>query len=111
MNTTGMSFLRQYRTQNSEGFLVRLDGKPIARVDLHFGVESSYATMIMLQDFDESDVLDLVCEIDEQLVVSAETSREEFYVTVFRGEETGFYSDEHIDEHRSQRRAGGNGAE
>ncbi len=90
---------------------MRLDGEPIARLELHFGVETSYAALIMLQDFDESDVLDLICEIDEQLVISAETSREEFYVTVFRGDETGFFSDEHIDEHRSQRRAGGNGAE
>ena len=111
MNTASVNFLRQYRTSSSEGYLVRLDGKPIGRLDLHFGVESSYATLITVEDFDESDVLDLICEIDEQLVISAETSREEFYVTVYRGEETGFYSDEHIDEHRSQRRAGGNGAE
>ena len=111
MNTASVNFLRQYRTSNSEGFLVRLDGRPIGRLDLHYGVESSYATLIMLQDFDEVDVLDLVCDIDEQLVISAETSRKEFYVTVFRGDETGFYSDEHIDEHRAQGRAGGNGAE
>ncbi|HJN39827.1 MAG TPA: hypothetical protein QGH28_06585 [Chloroflexota bacterium] len=110
MDRTKISFMRQYRTPSSEGYLVRLAGTAIGRLDLHFGVESSYATLILLAEHDEAEALDLICEIDEQLVVSAETSREEFYVTVYQGHETGFYSDEHIDEHRSRRPAEGNGS-
>ena len=110
MNNTEVAFARQYRTPHSEGFLVHLDHKPVGRLDLHFGMASSYATLIMLQDFDENKVLDIICAIDDQLVVSAETSTEEFYITVYRGEETGFFSDDHINEHRSQHKADANGS-
>ncbi len=109
MDRTALSFMRQYRTLSSEGYLVRLAGTAIGRLELHFGVESSYATLVLLAEQDESETLDLICEIDDQLVISAETSREEFYVTVFHGHEAGFYSDEHIDEHRSRRSGEGNG--
>ena len=110
MNNTEVNFARQYRTPHSEGFLVRLDRKPVGRLDLHFGAASSYATLIMLQDFSESMVLDLICEIDDQLVVSAETSTEELYITVYRGKETGFFSEDHINEHRSQHKTDANGS-
>ena len=111
MNTANINFMRQCRTPQSEGYLIRLEGKAIGRLDLHFGVESSYATLIMHRDFEETDILDLVCEIDDQLIISAETSREELYVTAYRGDEIGFFSDEHIDEHRSRRTGETNGAD
>ena len=110
MNNTEVTFARQYRTPSSEGFLLHVDQKPVGRLDLHFGVVSSYATLIMLQDCDERKVLDIICEIDDQQVVSAETTTEEYYITVYRGEETGFYSDDHINEHRSQHKADANGS-
>ncbi len=94
MALTGIEFDRQYRTVSSEGFNVRVEGERIARLDLHFAGQSVYATLVLLSDIGEADTLALIERIDESLVLPAETSREDLYVTVFRGEQIGFYSDD-----------------
>ncbi len=94
MALTGIDFDRQYRTASSEGFNVRVEGERIGRLDLHFAGQSVYATLVLLRDLEQDDTLALIKRIDESLVVPAETPREDLYVTVFRGEETGFYSDD-----------------
>ena len=59
-------------------------------------------------DLAEEHILRLIERIDETLVLSAETRRDDLYVTVFRGEEIGFYSDDfHAEKGREVRlRAG-----
>ena len=94
MNVKLTAFDRQYRTASSEGYNVRQESRRIARLDLHFTTQSVYATLVLLEDLAEEEVLTLIERIDESLVLSAETPREDFVVTVFRGEETGFYSDD-----------------
>tara|TARA_Y100000588_G_scaffold339110_1_gene381543 strand:+ start:9099 stop:9338 length:240 start_codon:yes stop_codon:yes gene_type:complete len=62
----------------------------------------------MRVDLPEEHVLRLIERIDELLVLSAETRRDDLYVTVFRGDEIGFYSDDfHAEKGREVRlRAG-----
>ena len=49
---------------------------------------------MLLEDVSEQDILVLIEHADESLVLSAEVPRDDFYVTAFRGEEIGFYSDD-----------------
>ncbi len=94
MALSGIEFDRQYRTASSEGFNVRVEGERIGRLDLHFAGQSVYATLVLLRDLEQADTLALIERIDEVLVLPAETPREDMYVTVFRGEQTGFYTDD-----------------
>ena len=51
----------------------------------------------------EEHVLDLIERIDESLVLSAEVPREDLLVTVFQGKQSGFYSDDFLEERRQRR--------
>jgi hypothetical protein len=95
-------FERQYRTAFSEGYHL-LDGeKRIGHVDLHYTQRDVYASLILEEDMTEGALLDLIERIDEALVLSAEVSRDDFLVTVYRGQETGFYSDDFLAERASR---------
>ena len=104
MNTDQISFERQYRTAHSEGYHVKVGDKRLAHLDLHFTQASVYATLVIEGSMAEEQVLDLIEKIDESLVLSAEVPREDLLVTVFQGRQTGFYSDDFLEE-RTERRA------
>ena len=104
-------FTRQYRTANSEGYLLRTGGDELGRVDLHYGFESVYATLVLVKEVEEAEILSVIEEIDERVVLSAESSRDDFYVTVYQGKEVGFYTDDFLAEHRHQERGEANGQE
>jgi hypothetical protein len=97
-------FERQYRTPQSEGYHVLAGDTRLGHLDLHFTHNSVYATLVLETTLAEEQVLDLIERIDESLVLSAEVEREDLLVTVFQGRQTGFYSDDYLDE-RMQRRA------
>ena len=94
MDLTSITFERQYRTVASEGYSLRRDRDRIARLDVHFASQSVYATLVLFEDVPEDELLPLIEYIDESIVLSAETPRDDFYVTVFQGAEVGFYSDD-----------------
>ena len=98
-------FERQYRTAASEGYHL-LDGEQrIGHVDLHYTQRDVYASLILEADMTEGALLDLIERIDDALVLSAEVARDDFLVTVYRGQETGFYSDDFLAERASRRAA------
>jgi len=108
MEIGAVEFDRQYRTGTSEGYHLRSPEGPLGRIDLHFASSNVYATLVIRVDLAEEHILRLIERIDETLVLSAETRRDDLYVTVFRGEEVGFYSDDfHAEKGREVRlRAG-----
>jgi hypothetical protein len=92
-----VTFERQFRTPHSEGYYLRNGGgDKIGRIDLHFATDVVYATMIVEIDVTEDDVLDLIEQVDEDLVVTADVPRDDFLVTVYRGKDLGFYSDDYF---------------
>lgn len=97
-------FERQYRTPYSEGYHVLAGEQRLGHLDLHFTHSSVYATLVLETALPEDRVLDLIERIDESLVLSAEVERDDLLVTVFQGKQTGFYSDDFLEE-RTQRRA------
>ena len=63
-------------------------------MDLHYTETIVCGTLVVEQDLVEDDILDLTEQIDDELVMSANVQRDDFVVSVFRGQEVGTYSDE-----------------
>ncbi len=65
--------------------------KPI----LHFGMDLIHATLMLEKDLDADQIADLVDQIDQDVVSShlPQFAREDFLVSVFRGQELDSFSD------------------
>ena len=88
-------FERESRTPFSESFIVEDEGEQVGHVDIHFtpaGIVQ--ATLCVPAGFDEDAIEELIAEIDERLVLTADQYREDFVVTVWRGERVGIYSED-----------------
>ncbi len=85
---------REARTASSESYVVENEQGIRARADLHFTPSVVYATVCVPQDWSEDDIRDVIADLDERVVRSAEPFREDFVVTVWSGSESGVYSDE-----------------
>jgi hypothetical protein len=94
----GITFERQFRTPYSEGYAINKSEDRLGRVDLHYASEVVYGTLIVETDISEDDISDLIEQIDDQLVLTADVERDDFQITVFQGKEVGFYSDDYSDE-------------
>jgi hypothetical protein len=89
------TFERECRTPHSECFSIESEsGDDVGRVDLHFSSSVVYATLAVSEALTEDDVQELIGQIDERLVMTADPYREDFIVTVWTGHESGVYSDE-----------------
>jgi hypothetical protein len=84
---------RVCRTSHSEAYLLSQGDAPFGRVDLHFGASVVHGVLIVERDLSDQELHDLVQRIDDDLVWTADMSREDFLVTVYRGTETGVISD------------------
>lgn len=91
-------FERQYRTANSEGYLIVAGDERLGRLELHYSSTIVYGTLIVERETPEEDVLDLIEDIDDELVLTADVPREDFIVTVYQGREIGTYSDEFFED-------------
>jgi hypothetical protein len=91
-------FERQYRTANSEGYLVFDGGDRLGRIDLHFTPTVVYGTLVVEREMEEDDILDLIEQADDELVLTADVPREDFVVSVYQGRDLGTYSDEYFEE-------------
>ena len=97
-------FERQYRTQSSDGFRIYDGEEKVGRLDLHYTATIVCGTLVVDQGLAEDDILDLTEQIDDELVMSANVQRDDFVVSVFRGQEVGTYSDEFFGDSRWRRR-------
>jgi len=91
-------FERDTRTPHSEAFIVQADGNEIGRVDIHYGPDVANATLCVPDDFSEDHIQELIGEIDERLVMTAQPFRDDFVVTVWIGRQAGVYSEEFEEE-------------
>lgn len=91
-----VDFERQFRTPHSEGYFITRNSEKIGRVDLHFATDVVYATLVLEVEVDEEDILGLIEHVDEELVLTADVPRDDFLVTVYRGKDLGFYSDDYF---------------
>jgi len=91
-------FEREARTAHSEAYSIDDGEHSLGRVDLHFTSSATYATLAVHQSLGDDAVQELVAEIDERLVMSADPYREDLIVTVWRGEEVGTFADDDDDD-------------
>lgn len=98
-----ITFERQYRTPQSEGYHILVADSRVAHVDLHYTQTNVYATLVLEGPLDEAQILDLIERIDESVVLSAEVPREDLLVTVYQGTRKGLYSDDFLLERRERR--------
>jgi hypothetical protein len=86
---------RLVRTRSSEIYLVWDNSNRLGQLDIHYANETVHATLILEHDLSVQDEGDLLTQIDEDIVSSYLPSfeRQDFLVTVFRGEEISSYTD------------------
>jgi hypothetical protein len=103
-------FEREARTPYSEAYVVERDGDALGRVDLHFTAAGTvYATLCVPAGMEDDDVEDLIADVDERLVLTTDPWRDDFVVTVWRGEFAGEFSEDEDDDEDEE--AGENGRE
>lgn len=93
--TPGATLVRVVRTESSEIFIIWQDDTRLGQVDLHFGLDLIHATLILEKDLETEAIAELVDQIDQDIVSShlPQFAREDFLVTVFRGQELDSFSD------------------
>lgn len=88
-------FVRLVRTQCSEIYVVWEGENRLGQLDLHYAGDIIHGTLILEMEVDPNKEEDLLTEIDQDIVSSYRPSydREDFLVTVYRGEEISTYTD------------------
>ena len=95
-------FERECRTANSEAYTI-LDGDtPVARIDLHFTPSIVHGTLNVGESVTQEGIQDLIESIDQELVMSADVSCEDFVVVVYQGREVGTFSSQDFEDETEQ---------
>lgn len=92
---TSYRLTRLVRTQTSEIYLIWDDDRRVGQVDLHFAHDTIHGTLILETDLSIEQEEGLIAQIDDDIVHAylPNFEREDFLVTVFRGEEISHYTD------------------
>ncbi|GAC1404534.1 MAG: hypothetical protein NVSMB52_18400 [Chloroflexota bacterium] len=85
---------RQSRTASSEQYQVMDGPERLGHLDLHFGANEVFGTLVLDRELSEEDSTSLIEQIDEDLVLSSEVARQDFLIRVYVGREVGLYSDD-----------------
>lgn len=87
--------VRLLRTQSSEVYLIWDDDRRLGQIDLHYAQDTIHGTLILEADLNVEEEEALIAQIDDDLVHSylPAFDREDFFVTVYRGEEVSTYTD------------------
>ena len=94
---TEYRFEREARTPYSESYTIDDGEHSLGRLDVHFTSSVAYATLAVHRSLDDDAVQELIGEVDERIVSSADPFREDLIVTVWRGEELGVFADDEDD--------------
>lgn len=89
-------FTRLVRTQTSEIYLVWEEDSRVGQLDLHYAGDTVHATLILEVDLSVTSEEELLTQVDQDIVASflPNFDRDDFMVTVFRGEEISSYTDD-----------------
>ncbi len=93
---TSYRLTRVVRTLTSEVYLIWENERRVAQIDIHYADDIIHATLLLEEDLDKEVVDTLVKQIDRDIVASflQDFERENFLVTVCRGNELYTLSDE-----------------
>ena len=65
----------------------------VGTVDLHFTSTTVHCTLVLERELSREDLAKLIEQIDEDLVLSADTPRDDLLVSAYLGTEIGFFND------------------
>jgi hypothetical protein len=88
-----LRFDRHFRTPSSEGYHIMRGQQRVGSADLHFTSTTVHCTLVIEQGLERAEIARLIERIDEDLVLSADTPRDDFVVNAFQGSEIGFFDD------------------
>ncbi|HEY3411835.1 MAG TPA: hypothetical protein VGM51_02135 [Armatimonadota bacterium] len=88
-------FVRLVRTGDSEIYIVWEGENRVGQLDLHYAGDIIHGTLILEMEITTTQEEELLTQIDQDVVSSYRPSfdREDFLVTVYRGEEISTYTD------------------
>ena len=89
---------RECRTPYSEVYLIVAGDDRVGRVDMHYTPSIVYATLCVEEKITAEGIQELIDQVDEEMVMSADVARDDFIVTVYQGREVGIFSDEEFEE-------------
>ena len=90
---------RESRTPSSEAYSIEGDGTNVGRVDIHFtDAGLVYATLCVAENLSEDEIQELIDDIDERLVLTADPYREDLVVTTWAGRPAGVFHSEEEEE-------------
>lgn len=87
-------FEREARTPYSEQWTIESADASVGRLDVHFTSSVAFATLAVHTSIDDEAVQDLIAQIDDRIVMTADPYREDFVVTVWRGEQAGVFAED-----------------
>ena len=92
---TNYKITRLVRTQSSEIYLIWDEDRRLGQLDVHFAHDTIHGTLILEADLDIEQEEGLIAQIDDDIVHAYLPlfDREDFLITVFRGEEISNYTD------------------
>lgn len=92
---TNFRMTRLVRTQSSEIYLIWDDDRRLGQLDIHYAHDTIHATLVLEADLPIEQEEGLIAQIDDDIVQSylPNFDREDFLITVFRGEEISNYTD------------------
>lgn len=96
-------FERQFRTPYSESYQIMQgnslhSNNRVGIIDIHFTSNIVQGILILERELEEAEISNLIAQIDEDLVLSADVPRDDFHVSVFQGKDIHFFSDEYFAE-------------
>lgn len=91
-------FERECRTPHSEAYTVLEGETPVARIDLHFTPSIVHGTLNVGENVTQEGIQDLIEAIDQELVMSADVTCEDFVVVVYQGREVGTFSSQDFED-------------
>lgn len=92
-NISDLRYDRVCRTASSEAYLLSDGEEPVGRVDLHFGASVVHGLLVLERELEGEALAALVQRVDDDLVWTADQPRDDFLLTVYRGEEVALFSD------------------
>lgn len=91
-------FERECRTATSEAYTILEGEVPIARIDLHFTPAIVHGTLNVSESVTQDGIHELIKSVDQELVMTADVSCEDFVVVVFQGREIGTFSSQDFED-------------
>lgn len=93
------TYHRLSRTSSSEQYQLMEGDQRLGHLDLHYATSDVFGTLVLERELSEEETIQLIEQIDEDLVQSAEVPREDLYVRVYLGRETFWYTEDFRDEY------------